>query len=140
MKILIIEDDAIVAVMQRMWITKTCQCNAEIFVNGEEALKFLDADFQETSNEEYLIFLDINMPVMNGWEFLEVCENRIYASRLSVVIVTSSGFEEDILRARKSRLVVDYQNKPIDASRIPDYLQNIDKKSDLLVFPNFSLN
>lgn len=141
MKILIIEDDAIVAVMQKMWITKACNCDAEIFPNGRDAIEFLDVDCDENPEEEYLIFLDINMPVMNGWEFLKACEERAYANRISVVVVTSSRFEEDYHRAIRSPLVVDFQNKPIDANSIPGYLQKSkrDEATDI-TFPESNLN
>ncbi|MEG9328446.1 response regulator [Salinimicrobium catena] len=141
MKILIIEDDAIVAVMQKMWITKVCQCEAEVFSNGQEALEFLDIDCDENPEEDYFIFLDINMPVMNGWNFLQVCEKRSYVSRISVVVVTSSRFVEDYRRAKQSPLVVDFQNKPMDASSILRYFGKRKKgEPQGRMFPEVNLN
>lgn len=140
MKILIIEDDAIVAVMQKMWITKACQCDAKIFPNGLEAINFLDQELEETPGEDFLIFLDINMPIMNGWKFLETCEDRWYVKQLSIVIVTSSEFDEDLLRAKRSPLVIDYQNKPIDAKNIPCYLRSLKKDFSFPGFPDVHLN
>lgn len=127
MKILIIEDDAVVAIMQKMWIAKTCNCNAEIFSNGLEAVNFLNSQMLEDPEENYLIFLDLNMPVMNGWEFLEVMEQRDYPGQISVVVVTSSKFKEDYKRAIESPLVIDFLNKPIG----PDSLQKFIKDGNL---------
>lgn len=140
MKILIIEDDAIVAVMQKMWITKACECEAEVFPNGLEAIEYLDKEFNINPKEDFLIFLDINMPVMNGWEFLEACEQRPYAHHVSVVVVTSSRFEEDYLKAKRSSLVVDFQNKPIDADSIPGYFSKGKSSRRYSRFPDVNLN
>ena len=140
MKVLIIEDDAVVAIMQKMWITKACECEAEVFPNGLEAIEFLDQEIELNPEEDFLIFLDINMPVMNGWEFLEACESRWYAKQLSVVIVTSSRFEEDYQKAKGSPLVVDFQNKPIDADSIPVYLRKGEMDNRAISFPDINLN
>ena len=140
MKILIIEDDAIVAVMQKMWITKACQCDAKIFPNGLEAINFLDQELKETPEEDFLIFLDINMPIMNGWKFLETCEDRWYAKQLSVVIVTSSEFDEDLLRAKRSSLVMDYQTKPMDANSILGYFKSVKHNLSYKDFPDVNCN
>lgn len=132
MKILIIEDDAVVAVMQKMWIAKTFNCNAEVFSNGLEAVNFLDNQVIENPEESYLILLDLNMPVMNGWEFLEVMDQRDYPGQLFVVVVTSSKFKEDYKRAIESPLVIDFLNKPIG----PDSLQKFIKDGEIYLSAN----
>lgn len=113
MKILIIEDDGVVAVMQKMWITKTSDYAAKILSNGLEAVNYLDSIFKDTPEETYFILLDLNMPIMNGWEFLEILKQRVYASQVSVIVVSSSKFKEDYEMAKKSTLVIDFLHKPI---------------------------
>lgn len=122
MKILIVEDDAVVAIMQRLWITKTFNCEAKVVSNGLEALNYLDENTIEKPDENYLILLDLNMPVMNGWEFLSMLEQRKYPGRLSVIVVTSSKFKEDYERAKKSPLVIDFLNKPIGPNCLQKYI------------------
>ncbi|WP_081209331.1 response regulator [Salegentibacter sediminis] len=121
--ILIIEDDAVVAIMQKMWITKTFNRKAEVFSNGLEAVNFLDEQIIKKPSENYLILLDLNMPVMNGWEFLEVLKQRDYPFQLAVVVVTSSKFQEDYERAKKSPLVIDFLNKPIGPNSLKKFLK-----------------
>ncbi|HSP12953.1 MAG TPA: response regulator [Salegentibacter sp.] len=132
MKILIIEDDAVVAIMQKMWIAKTCNCKAEVFSNGLDAVNYLDRQVKEGIKESYLILLDLNMPVMDGWEFLEVLEEKDYPGQISVVVVTSSKFREDYERAIKSTLVIDFLNKPIG----PDSLQKFIQEGQLHLSPD----
>jgi CheY-like chemotaxis protein len=67
-----------------------------------------------------LILLDINMPRMNGFEFLEALEGRMLEGRLpdcwvAVVMLTSSGHSPDRERASKFHRVIGYVTKPIDA-------------------------
>ncbi|MBZ9728659.1 response regulator [Salegentibacter sp. JZCK2] len=123
MKILIIEDDAVVAIMQKMWIAKTFNYKAELFSNGLEAVNFLDKELIDKPDETYLILLDLNMPVMNGWEFLEALEQRDYSAKVSVIVVTSSKFREDYEKAKESPLVIDFLNKPIGPNSLKKFIK-----------------
>ena len=125
MKILIIEDDAVVAIMQKMWVSKSCNCNAEVFSNGLKAVNFLDSQVTDNPEETYLILLDLNMPVMNGWEFLEVLKEKKYPNQISVVVVTSSMFKEDFERAKESPFVIDFQNKPIGPNCLKKFVKEV---------------
>jgi CheY-like chemotaxis protein len=77
--------------------------------SGAEALEYLksDRDFD-------LIFVDINMPVMNGWDFLRSVSKQKDLKELKVVVLSSSDLEEDILKAEGLDNVVDFKTKPLD--------------------------
>lgn len=88
-----------------------------VFQTGQEALDYL-ANHQD--NEEALpeiVFLDINMPIMDGFQFLEDFENfsDTVLSKCKIIMLSSSISPKDIDRAASSRYVKKYLNKPLNA-------------------------
>lgn len=87
---------------------------------GLEAIEFL----QTTINGHYpsptVIFLDINMPVMNGWEFLEKYEELPEAQKANTVIImlTTSLNIDDQLRAKKIPAVEGFVTKPLSTEKL----------------------
>lgn len=85
--------------------------NPFIFQNGEEALNFLIDNYRE--EDKYLVFLDITMPVMDGWGFLDAITRHFHAGNIHVVIVTSSISIADRNRANAYNQVLKYLLKPV---------------------------
>jgi CheY-like chemotaxis protein len=79
-----------------------------------------------TSNT--ILLLDINMPVMTGWEFLNALEQvpSDIRNKLTTFILSSSVDSEDKERARQNQLVTDYITKPLS----PEAVRNILQKGD----------
>lgn len=73
-----------------------------------------------------IVLLDINMPVMNGWEFLTECETARLHDRqnLRIFIVSSSTDKSDVNDAGKSSLVSDYFSKPLSNTDLLRILKN----------------
>ena len=82
-----------------------------IFNNGEEVLKSLKEGVQPS-----VILLDINMPIMNGWEFLE--EYTKFKTQAEVHVITSSSNDYDLARANELESVIGYYTKPINKDTI----------------------
>lgn len=82
------------------------------FELAEDALEFLREPDRPKID---VIFLDINMPRMDGFEFLETASIEFgdYFSVAVVVMLTTSLSDDDKKRASKFRMVVDYINKPL---------------------------
>lgn len=80
------------------------------FLNGEEALEYLMK--QSSANSCYTILLDINMPVMNGWQLLEELKEQPIASFIDVAMVTSSIDKRDREKAQEYSMVTAYFTKP----------------------------
>jgi CheY-like chemotaxis protein len=84
--------------------------------NGEEALKYFNS--LKTNNsikKPQLIFLDLNMPVMNGWEFLDSFMSKEYSEYhdTKIVILSSTIDPEDLKKSKKYPMVLDFLPKPI---------------------------
>ena len=89
------------------------------FVNPIEGLKFLTESLQEKKYNTVLVLLDINMPVMNGWEFLAEYETRFKNhSDVIIYILSSSVSKSDTDRAAVNPSVVDFISKPITAPAV----------------------
>lgn len=110
--ILIIDDDEAVRFFHRIIVTQSgLSAEPLCFSNGVDALAYLDASYD--GKNSYLILLDINMPVMNGWDMLHELDCKNYCSQVNVVMVTSSVNKADLDRAKRYNTVIDFVEKPI---------------------------
>ncbi len=111
---IIIDDDDIVTFLQRKIVSK-CELDSDpyAFKDAEKALDFLREESDPDIN--YLIMLDINMPKMNGWEFLQKLKGVQGHERFHVVMVTSSIDRKDKRDAANDPHVVDFIEKPVSS-------------------------
>ena len=92
------------------------------FEGGEAALGYL----RNRSNEDStcLILLDINMPGMNGWDFAAAASSLIAVKPwMVVVMLTSSGAEQDLARAQGMPEIRGYLTKPLTVERATELLR-----------------
>jgi len=121
--ILLIEDDRVDAMtveraLQEIKITN----RLDISGNGEEALAFL----RDPENElPCIILLDLNMPRMNGIEFLEVVKQDSVLRSIPVVVLTTSTEERDKVDSFKLG-VAGYMVKPVDYEQFVEVVKTID--------------
>ncbi len=118
----IIDDDPIYVFGTRkiMELTNFCE-SFLIFHNGKQALDRLRAIIVAGENIPQMILLDLNMPVMDGWEFLEEFTRIPTVQKIYIYIVTSSIDPADVERAKEFGSVNNYIVKPITV----DVLQKI---------------
>ncbi|WP_420317602.1 response regulator [Ekhidna sp.] len=115
-KILLVDDDPIFLTLAELAIKKE-HATVEIFkaMNGEEAIKFLQKQAVD------IIFLDLNMPVMNGWEFLEAFPT-VEKNGKRIYVLTSSIDPSDQRKADDNPFVTSMLEKPLDRSKIAQTL------------------
>ena len=82
---------------------------------GIEALEYLKLNKEKENHHPDLIFLDINMPGMNGWDFLEQYNllDKEIESNAIIIMLTTSENPDDIIRIKSWSFVSDYIIKPL---------------------------
>lgn len=115
-KILIIDDDPLTNKFNEMIIRKLHpEIGVKTLLSGKEGIDY----FKETGNEPpQLILLDLNMPVMNGWEFMDEFINMGY--EIKIALVTSSDDPNDVKKAGQYNLVEDYLVKPLSKENLSE--------------------
>lgn len=122
--ILIIDDDLIVRMITQQMIKivdESVFCKS--FENGALGLSFLET--LENTSDEFMILLDINMPVLDGWGFLDGLEkiSEKIISRLTIYVVTSSTDENDKRKANSYKTVKKIFKKPLTKQDIIEILE-----------------
>lgn len=128
--ILCVDDDPITLMLCKKVISKTTFSSELVTAkNGEEALQYFNSIIKESNFNQVkpqLILLDLNMPVMGGWEFLDCFSSTDYATfntTTKVVILSSTIDPEDLEKAKSYAMVIDFLPKPITISML-DYLSD----------------
>lgn len=123
--IMCIDDDSITLMLFKKVINKALFSKEIITAqNGEEALEFFKSIKNTTTKQPQLIFLDLNMPVMGGWEFLDHFNKPEYLNfnNIKVVVLSSTIDPEDVKKSKTYPIVIDFLPKPITTSML-DYLK-----------------
>lgn len=128
-QILCIDDDPITLMLCKKVITKSEFSNEIITAqNGEEALHHFNTlkytSSKSKSKKPELIFLDLNMPVMGGWEFLDHFTSLDYSefNSVNVIILSSTIDPDDLAKAKKYPIIIDFLSKPITLPML-DYIK-----------------
>lgn len=129
--VLVIDDDEPTNFFNRMIVKKSgCTDHIQVAQSGQQALDYLTNSEQDMSVESKfpcpdLIFLDINMPAMNGWEFLDRYKdlNKEHQGNVIVVMLTTSLCPDDIARAKNIPEIASFESKPLSIEKMNSILE-----------------
>ncbi|NVO00508.1 MAG: response regulator [Geobacteraceae bacterium] len=119
-KVLVVDDSALIHQMYRL-VMNRYSCSIVDAMNGQEALDLLAAQ-----KDVDLILLDINMPVMNGLQFMEKAAPLGIVSSVPIIIISTEGKEEDTIRGLKLG-ARGYMKKPFHPSALHELIEKIFK-------------
>ncbi|KAB7730404.1 response regulator [Rudanella paleaurantiibacter] len=124
--ILLVDDDPDDNFLHRMIIEDSGYCDTvKVAETGHQALQYL----VDTSSTNYcspdVILLDINMPGMNGFEFLEEYEklDPVYHAKVVLMMLTTSLNPDDEHRAHRHGVVNGYKSKPLTRQMLDDIVK-----------------
>lgn len=122
--ILLVDDDTVnnfivINTLNKLDITE----NVDSVLNGADGIEYIKNMID--NNRQLIpsiIFLDINMPVMDGWEFLEEFEKfaEDIKKQCKIYMVSSSVYEDDISKSKHYSSVIDFISKPLMREKIMD--------------------
>lgn len=131
MNLLIIDDDSICTFVNTR-VAQTSGIFKEIRTvhNGKDALEIFQQATINNSEAPDVVLLDLNMPLMNGFDFIEALRDSSYPNKdqLSIVILTSSGNSVDIQRARACG-IDHYLQKPLTVNELQSTIFSLKNKS-----------
>lgn len=114
-RVLLIDDDPIINMINTKIIGSMIDPTfIDVAINGEEGINLV----KSSPDVHSLIFLDINMPVMNGWDFLDEYLKKCTSYHSEIHILSSSIHDEDHIRSSQCSLVESFILKPVSKDLI----------------------
>ena len=120
---MLVDDDPDDNFIHERAIKKTDLANIVVTkTTGMDALEYLKSNKDNKNSHPELIFLDINMPGMNGWEFLQEYArlDKELQSRAIIIMLTTSEYPDDVARAKTWDFVSDFITKPLTKEIMKD--------------------
>ena len=124
--ILLIDDDEATNFLSEIVIEEVdCAEKVVAVQSGQKALDYLRSKEDGEHPCPDLIFLDINMPGMNGWEFLEQYKqlDKEQQGKIIMVMLTTSVNPDDAQKAKTIDIIDDYKNKPMTVEVLQEILE-----------------
>jgi response regulator of citrate/malate metabolism len=110
---LIVDDDEMVVFLHKIAIVESGLSTSPVVAyNGRQALDFINRP--ENREKLFLVLLDINMPDVDGWDFLDAIQSL--DALIYVVMVTSSVDSRDKKKAQSYKQVIEYLEKPLSVN------------------------
>lgn len=114
LQIILIDNDETVLYLHRLFLEEKFNATQIVsFTDCEEALAYLKSNEFEQS-QRFIILLDINMPMMDGWEWIDEINKTDVGKNLHIFMVSSSINPTDFENIKKYPQVIGYLEKPID--------------------------
>lgn len=124
----LVDDDDIFVFLTKKTIEETKLVELiRVFDNGLDALNFLKENKDNTDALPEIILLDLSMPIMNGWQFLEefTILNPMIGKTITIYICSSSISPDDVARAKAISEVSDYIIKPVNKEKLVELIKKL---------------
>lgn len=118
---LLIDDDETTNFINQIIIQKSgVTSEAKALITATEALNFLKQCLQNDQDLPEVILLDINMPEIDGWEFLEQFSNLDpkIQNEIKLYMLSSSQNEADVMKADNHPFVSGFLHKPLEVNKL----------------------
>lgn len=121
-----IDDDQVALLISKISLKKTLFCHEILTAsNGQEAVDYLSQQSLLPESEQKipnLIFLDLNMPLLGGWDFIEIFESKFsnFHHQIKIILLSSSINPEDRQKGEDSPFVFAFIDKAIGITNLSD--------------------
>lgn len=125
--VLLIDDDKVTNYYNKRIVNKYGKVKDVIAVSSaKNALEYLKEAELGITKKPNLIFLDINMPAMNGWEFVDEYKklNTEFTKDIKLVMLTTSNNPDDYQRSLQIDTIDDYINKPLSVDLLSEIIKS----------------
>ncbi len=133
LRIAIIDDDSIFRFIFSKMVTKFPDAHTEVigFEDGLKAINYFQSNEKKSETWPDMLFVDINMPQMTGWEFMdEVCRLELdFVKNIPVFILSSSTSLTDIEKINEYPFIDDYLVKPLKKTAFMELLYQYHPKT-----------
>lgn len=124
--LLVIDDDDINIFIIKKIVEKTgLDINMVSKGNGQQAIDYIKESFLDLEQFPNLMLIDINMPIMNGWEFVEAYQMLNIEQSVDMYILSSSIYENDIEKTKSYESVKGFISKPLSIERLKELVYSI---------------
>ena len=126
--IFVVEDDPVTAIVTELFVKRNEEWSGEVqhFSDGQHAFDHLLLALAQQGPLPDLILLDLNMPFMDGWDFLNAYAGLAGAPKIPVFLLTSSIRPQDMERSRTYDSVKGYFSKPLDDAKVAQMARLLD--------------
>ena len=126
LKLLVVDDDDINLFIIKKIVEKTgFDIDMVSRSNGQQAIDYINEAIAQNNPLPKMILIDINMPVMNGWEFIEAYEALTIEHKVDMYILSSSVYENDIEKTKSYKAVKGFISKPLSMERLTELVKAI---------------
>ncbi len=124
--LLVIDDDDINIFIIKKIVEKTgLDINMVSKGNGQQAIDYIKETMANPEKFPNLMLIDINMPIMNGWEFVEAYQSLDIKHSVDMYILSSSVYENDIEKTKSYVSVRGFISKPLSIERLIELVNTI---------------
>lgn len=124
--LLVIDDDDINIFIIKKIVEKTgLAIKMTSKSNGQQAIDYIKETLSNPEEFPHLMLIDINMPIMNGWEFVEAYQMLNVQQSVDMYILSSSVYENDIEKTKSYSSVKGFISKPLSIERLKELVLTI---------------